>query len=94
MITHDESGSFVSSELSLQRIDQPQEAATMQAEAALQWIGNDGSAMMPEKAATTAPAVIAAPVTPATKAGEAATGKTVYQTPPSVVPSGNDATAA
>ncbi len=50
--------------------------------------------MMPEKAAITAPAAITVPVTLTISPGEAATGNTVYQTPPSVVPSGNDAMAA
>src|SRR3954447_22566255 len=34
------------------------------------------------------------PVRPAIKAGEAATGNTPYQSPPSVAPSGNEAIAA
>jgi hypothetical protein len=49
---------------------------------------------MPEKAATTAPPTITAPVATAIKAGEAATGKKPYQMPPSVVPNGKEATAA
>ncbi len=50
--------------------------------------------MIPEKPTTTAPAAITVPVAPAIKPGEAATGKKLYQILPSVVPSGNDATAA
>src|SRR4051795_6250019 len=53
-----------------------------------------GSAITPENAAATAPRPTSLPVTPAIRAGEAATGNRLYQSPPSVAPSGNDATAA